>query len=476
MNQASVDHHRSLASWILAPAVVMSLGWGLRGYIGGGPFGAMIPGALVALLLCQYLRWSAASSAVVVAFSALGIGFGGEMTYGQTLGLLLTNDSFAWGLTGTTLKGGVWGLLGGAMLGLGFVARSTSWRQLGLTLGVLLAGIMVGLHYVNEPKLIYFSNPIDRPRDESWAGFLLGAIAALAFLRIAAPTLVAVPLRFAGYAAIGGAIGFGGGSLLLALQSRVADAWRWMPYWKYMEFTFGFLFGAALGLAAYHSRDRLGALEPRASQPAVARRPATSALASILTGALVVYGVFRIWPLVENELAEALAEFSLGGWERTFPRVVLGFAGLGCLLMLLARRSQTVAWHTAIGVTIVAAAIDWQGDLLTHAKIDMPANARLAFVLAMAAVSILLVAHWQGAREPRLTRLYVFALVMLMTIGYMMGLADAEIWWGDGPAGGYWHRFRGEIVVHAIFTAQFLICLSLAWRERNPPISERGKP
>ena len=56
MNQASVDHHRSLASWILAPAVVMSLGWGLRGYIGGGPFGAMIPGALVALLLCQYLR------------------------------------------------------------------------------------------------------------------------------------------------------------------------------------------------------------------------------------------------------------------------------------------------------------------------------------------------------------------------------------------------------------------------------------
>ena len=46
MNQGSVDHHRSLASWILAPAVVMSLGWGLRGYIGGGPFGAMIPGAL----------------------------------------------------------------------------------------------------------------------------------------------------------------------------------------------------------------------------------------------------------------------------------------------------------------------------------------------------------------------------------------------------------------------------------------------
>ena len=36
---------RSDLAWVLVPAVVMSLGWGLRGYIGGGPFGAMIPEA-----------------------------------------------------------------------------------------------------------------------------------------------------------------------------------------------------------------------------------------------------------------------------------------------------------------------------------------------------------------------------------------------------------------------------------------------
>ena len=65
MNLRPDEHNHSLASWILAPAVVMSLGWGLRGYIGGGPFGAMIPGALVALLLCQYLRWNALSAAPV---------------------------------------------------------------------------------------------------------------------------------------------------------------------------------------------------------------------------------------------------------------------------------------------------------------------------------------------------------------------------------------------------------------------------
>ena len=34
--------------FIIYPALAMMLGWGLRGHIGGGPFGAMIPGAMVA--------------------------------------------------------------------------------------------------------------------------------------------------------------------------------------------------------------------------------------------------------------------------------------------------------------------------------------------------------------------------------------------------------------------------------------------
>ena len=38
--------------YVLFPGIAMLLGWGLRGYIGGGPFGAMIPGCFVALALC----------------------------------------------------------------------------------------------------------------------------------------------------------------------------------------------------------------------------------------------------------------------------------------------------------------------------------------------------------------------------------------------------------------------------------------
>ena len=92
---------------------------------------------------------------------------------------------------------------------------------------------------------------------------LFGGLALLAYLRIFEAKLFWIPVRFAAYGTIGGAIGFGGGSLLLAMQSRVTESWKWMPYWKYMEFSFGFLFGAALGMCALHLRDRLSPLGRR---------------------------------------------------------------------------------------------------------------------------------------------------------------------------------------------------------------------
>src|SRR5680860_231422 len=63
----------------------------------------------------------ASFTAVLLVFGVFGIGLGGEMTYGQTLGFLRNPETVWWGLTGTTLKGGVWGLLGGAVLALGFI-------------------------------------------------------------------------------------------------------------------------------------------------------------------------------------------------------------------------------------------------------------------------------------------------------------------------------------------------------------------
>ena len=107
--------------FVIFPAVTMLLGWGLRGHIGGGPFGAMIPGAMVALSLCMLLKLPANFTAIVVVFGVVGIGLGGEMTYGQTLSFLRDPETMWWGVLATTVKGAIWGILGAAVLSLGFV-------------------------------------------------------------------------------------------------------------------------------------------------------------------------------------------------------------------------------------------------------------------------------------------------------------------------------------------------------------------
>lgn len=477
---------RSAATWILIPAAVMSLGWGLRGYIGGGPLGAMIPGVMVSLLLCRYLNYSAEAAAVVVAFGTPGIAFVGEETYGQTLGLLRNSDTFWWGLTGTTLKGAIWGLLGGAMLGLGFVARQMAWRHLLLALACLLVGVIVGIHLINEPKLIYFSNPVDRPRDESWAGFLFGALALLAYLRVFQPSVVWSPARFALAGLIAGGLGFGGGSLLLALRFHVTEPWHWLPYWKFMEFAFGFMLGAAYGRCAWKLRDRLAPLEKDGAIENAQLRPARDSTddasnwwISLVIGAAVVTGTLYGWESAAERVSSALQDVPRHDLRHTLARVLLGFTGMGCLLMILSRQNQSVAWQTAVSVTIVAAAIDWQRDLHPRGDIELSPSARLAFVVSLAAISILFVSFWQHRRTPKLMDLFLFATCVLMAIGYMMGLGLSEIWWptihadvGESQFAFVWRRYRSEIVVHAIFTTLGLIGIWAALRERRAELTE----
>lgn len=241
--------HRAPARWILFPAVTMSLGWGLRGYIGGGPLGAMIPGAMVALALCLLLRRKDGNAAWIAACGAVGVGFGGQETYGQTVGFSLQPETMLWGLAGLGLKGAVWGLLGGAVLGMALVRDAYGRREILLSLGLMLAGTQIGWKLINQPKLLYFSNRLDRPREEIWAGLLLGGILLLAGLR-----RHGTPLRMALWGTLGGGIGFFAGGAVQALgRLHAPDLTR--DYWKLMEFTFGFCFGAALGRAAWRERD-----------------------------------------------------------------------------------------------------------------------------------------------------------------------------------------------------------------------------
>ncbi len=75
--------------WVamLFTALAGGLGWGIRGQY-GHETGAMLAGLLVALVLVYLFGYqlSSLSAARAVALATVAIGFGGSMTYGQTLG------------------------------------------------------------------------------------------------------------------------------------------------------------------------------------------------------------------------------------------------------------------------------------------------------------------------------------------------------------------------------------------------------
>lgn len=311
----------------------MSLGWGWRGYIGGGPFGAMIPGVMVALVICRLAGLDARRTALAAAFSAVGVGFGGEMTYGQTVGFARQPETVAWGLLGLALKGCVWGLLGGAVVGVGFHLSSGRRGRLPASLVGLVAGTASGWAVVNHEKLLYFSDPVDRPREEVWAGLLLGAVVLLAAYVFSREDARPV-LRFAWAGALGGWFGFGGGGLWIFLGSTLSSTPGWVPWWKLMEFTFGFCLGAALGWAAWRSRAWIapkGELEGGEAEP-------------------LGFGFeLVLWS------AAAAGLFVASDW---IP-LRFGYVLLGAGLLLLAAFWARLRWWVALAVTAAAFFLDW---------------------------------------------------------------------------------------------------------------------
>ena len=315
--------------WILVPALTMSLGWGLRGYIGGGPLGAMIPGAMVALAIALLLGRNGLGAGVIAAIGAIGVGFGGQETYGQTVGLAMQPETMFWALLGFAIKGGAWGLLGGAFLGLGLAREGSKppLRDVAITVALMVAGTWVGWKLINQPKLIYFSNRVDKPREELWAGLLLGGFVLLGWL--AWRGIGRLPLRLALWGAIGGGIGFALGAWFQVI-GRAHYPGSWIDWWKMMEFTFGALFGAGLGYAAYLSRGEAPPERQEVPEP---------------------------WPDWILLAASASVILALVLVEAQLP-LRMGYTVVGAFAVLAAWRWSRIAWQIAITLTCCAFLLD----------------------------------------------------------------------------------------------------------------------
>ena len=449
----------SLRLYVLFPAISMLLGWGLRGFIGGGPFGAMIPGAMVMLAICMLLDIPYAKSAVMVVFGTVGIGIGGEMTYGQTLGFLRNPDTIWWGTCGTTLKGGIWGLVGGVFIGLGLIYRRIQSKIIILGLLLFLIGLIIGMKLINDPKLLYFSDPFNKPRDESWAGLLFGAIFLLGWLKIKLPKdEFRLIYRFACWGLIGGALGFGLGAFWLVVGNQHGTGFFVTDWWKLMEFSFGFILGGFLGYASWLSRNEITKDD----------RPATSAVTGVpvfkeLGIALMIgFFIYLIVPLFEPFVeAAGSADSFLVSALRTFMRVVINYSFLGSLLILAALRWPFVAFQIAVTLTFSHTVFDLADDFSAKHEHLYPPVVTAAIVLLTSLVIGFLVAAFQR-RANNLKSMFLLLVWSTVGVAVIRMLLNSEF--DFAPEHSLLQVILGDMLVFNVFIISAII---ISWMTIN---------
>ena len=403
--------------FIVFPALAMMLGWGLRGHIGGGPFGAMIPGAMVALSISLLLEMPVAATSLLVVLGVFGIGLGGEMTYGQTLGFLRNPETVWWGTTGTTVKGAVWGLLGGAVFAIGFLFKRIQKKTLILTFLLMMLGMYIGFKLINDPMIIYFSDP-SNPRPESWGALLVGAAVLLLYLKFKLKKAdFKIIIRFALIGMIGGGLGFGLGGFWMVMGSYMPGV-IFKSWWKAMEFTFGFLLGGSLGYAAWLSKNELKAIIDKDWKlPEV---PFKSVYMEL--GLILLAGIFTYW-LIPNLLEPFVdgANDSDGvnlSALRDISRIFVNYAFYGFLFVLMILRFPKIAWQIGITLTFCHAAIDLIRDFYPDTNTLSPFTMHFLIVFLMTAAVALLVAYF-SRKENSIRNMFLLLIWSCIIVSFL---------------------------------------------------------
>jgi hypothetical protein len=321
--EESPDGKSNVPFWqpVILAGMAGGMGWGIRGQY-GHETGAMIAGLLIGLVLTLLFRPRGAplSVARAVAWCTIAMGFGGLMTYGQTIGL--THDAplignwaaLRWGMLGLSIKGGIWIGFAGTFLGMGLGGKRYRPAELALVILGLLGLAAAGIWALNSPfdpdnkilPRIYFSDDWRwepgadlKPRPEVWGGLLFALGGLLSYTSVVRRDPLA--LRLGLFGILGGAMGFPLGQSLQAFHAWNPELFRagiWvklepcMNWWNHMETTFGATMGAVLGFGLWWNHRRIAPLDgdPEPTFPA----PLELVLAAVHVALLVTAEFFSV--------------------------------------------------------------------------------------------------------------------------------------------------------------------------------------
>ena len=251
-----------IALFIIASTLSMSYGWGMRGTTLGGEKGAMLPGALMGLMIAVFSGspFLKEHFYLLSAAGALGIYFGGSMSYMQSIGLSSDRnppEDFKRGITGIAVKGSIWFGIFGAVVGmfLTFLAGGYDLNAV-LILFVLmplagLAGSRAFDRPFDEEKGIHPKIYFSRNRPEGM-GVLFGILMELIVFAAVYRDSVALWLTLG--STISGGVGFVAAQLL-HIRSKYPNkkGWQflgkykgWIGYWKVAECSYGAIAGLGI--------------------------------------------------------------------------------------------------------------------------------------------------------------------------------------------------------------------------------------
>ncbi len=177
--------------YCLLAALAMGYGWGYRGTV-GHEYGAMVPGALLGLMLCVAsgrLDWHR-RSAVVGLFAAVGWAWGGSLSYMEQTFYVLS-DSFPDVLYGYAMiffLGALWAGCGGAVLGLGLTESRSNLECLIRPFAAVSSVFLLAFIYLRiDPQLsdTYYTFTAIHLHDGKWLAATLTLVASAVYWIVA---------------------------------------------------------------------------------------------------------------------------------------------------------------------------------------------------------------------------------------------------------------------------------------------------